>query len=81
MIRNDIEVVIISMKDFLRIVVYNVLISFVDERFVEKCEEYSFECKKGNIVMYLDYLLVWIVGRDGDELKILEIKLMEKRFL
>lgn len=83
MIRNDIEVVIICMKDFLRIVVYFVVISFVDERFVDKCEVLSFEFKEGNIVMYLDYLLVWIVGRDGDgdKLKVLEIKLMEERLL
>lgn len=81
LIRNDIEAAIISMKDFSRIVVHNALTSFADERLVEKCEEYSSECKKGNIAMYLDHLSVWIVGRDGDELKILETKLMEKRFL
>lgn len=81
LIRNDIEAAIIRMKDFSRTVVHNALTSFADERLVEKCEVLSSECKKGNIAMYLDHLSVWIVGRDGDELKILETKLMEERFL
>lgn len=81
LIRNDIEAAIIRMKDFSRIVVHSAVTSFADERLVEKCEVLSSEFKKGNIAMYLDHLSVWIVGRDGDKLKVLETKLMEERLL
>lgn len=81
LIRNDIEAAIIRMKDFSRIVVHSAATSFADERLVDKCEVLSSEFKEGNIAMYLDHLSVWIVGRDGDKLKVLETKLMEERLL
>lgn len=81
LIRNDIEAAIIRMKDFSRIVVHSAVTSFADERLVDKCEVLSSEFKEGNIAMYLDHLSVWIVGRDGDKLKVLETKLMEERLL
>lgn len=81
LIRNDIEAAIIRMNDFSRIVVHSAVTCFADERLVDKCEVLSSEFKKGNIAMYLDHLSVWIVGRDGDKLKVLETKLMEERLL
>lgn len=77
LVRNDIEAAIISVKDFSRICVYCAVTSFADDRLVEKCRKWS----EGNIAMYVDHLTMWIVGRCKDELKTLQNKLTEERFV
>lgn len=76
-IRDKIEGVINNVKATSKIQVHCAETSIAEDKLVEKCEEFSSEFKRGNIAVYGKGKHVWIVGRNKEELEVLEKRLIE----
>lgn len=80
-IRDKIEGVINNVKATSNIQVHCAETSIAEDKLVEKCEEFSSEFKRGNIAVYEKGKRVWIVGRNNEEMEVLEKRLIEGNVL
>lgn len=80
-IRDKIEGVINNVKATSKLQVHCAETSIAEDKLVEKCEEFSSEFKRGNIAVYGKGKHVWIVGRNNEELDVLEKRLIEDNVL
>lgn len=76
-IRDKIEGVINNVKTNSNIQVHCAETSIAEDKLVEKCEDFSSEFKRGNIAVNAKGKHVWIVGRNKEELEVLEKRLIE----
>lgn len=80
-IKDKIEGVINNVKATSNIQVHCAETSIAEDKLFEKCEEFSSEFKRGNIAVYEKGKRVWIVGRNDEEMELLEKRLIEDNFL
>lgn len=80
-IRDKIEGVINNVKATSNIQVHCAETSIAEDKLVGKCEEFSSEFKRGNIAVYEKGKRVWIVGRNNEEMEVLEKRLIEDNVL
>lgn len=80
-IRDKIEGVIKNVKATSNIQVHCAETSIAKDKLVEKCEEFSSEFQRGNIAVYEKGKRVWIVGRNSEEMEVLEKRLIEDNVL
>lgn len=80
-IKIEIEGAINNMKGVHHIHVYFAESTFCDDQLVTRCKEFSKECERGNIKVYMDTAKICLVGRNEEELKNLRRTLMKKNFI
>lgn len=80
-IKDKIEGVINNVKATSNIQVHCAEIRIAEDKLVKKCEEFSSEFKRGNIAVYEKGKRVWIVGRNNEEMEVLEKRLIQDNVL